>query len=50
MLCDLESELETKKQFKGYKTWLKELSELEEVVKLGMKLGWDYCKNESRFR
>ena len=35
---------------KGGKTWLKELDELEETIKLGLKVGWDYNDTEPKFR
>ena len=35
---------------KGGKTWLKEIDELEETVKLGLSKGWDYGENEAKFR
>jgi DNA topoisomerase-2 len=35
---------------KGGKTWLKELDELEETIKLGLSKGWDYGLTEAKFR
>lgn len=36
--------------FKGGKTWLKELDELEKVISDGIKLGWSYGKDQAKFR
>lgn len=38
------------KYFKGYKTWLKELDELETTISDGIKLGWSYGKDVAKFR
>jgi DNA topoisomerase-2 len=35
---------------KGGKTWIKELNELEDTVKLGLSKGWDYGLTEATFR
>jgi DNA topoisomerase-2 len=35
---------------KGGKTWLRELDDLEETIKLGLEKGWDYGENEAKFR
>lgn len=40
-LKELEDE-DNNKYFKGSGVWLKELDALEETIKLGMTLGWDY--------
>ena len=47
-LKDLNDDIGGK--FKGHKTWLKELSVLEEVVSDGLKLGWDYGKDNVLFK
>lgn len=36
--------------FKGGKTWLRELDELEKVIADGIKLGWSYGKDVAKFR
>jgi hypothetical protein len=36
--------------FKGKKTWLSEINDLEHVIKLGLKLGWSYGKDDAKFR
>ena len=41
---------ESKGDFKGKKTWLKEIDELENVIKLGLKAGWSYGKDNAKFR
>ena len=38
------------KIFKGGKTWLKELDEVEKVIQDGINLGWSYGKDEARYR
>jgi hypothetical protein len=38
------------KYFKGYKTWIKELDELETTISDGIKLGWSYGKDIAKFR
>lgn len=38
------------KIFKGGKTWLKELEELERVITDGISLGWSYGKDVAKFR
>jgi DNA topoisomerase-2 len=47
---DLGENESNKGLFKGGKTWLKELEELEETVKLGLSKGWDYGLTEAKFR
>lgn len=41
---------EKKSIFKGCKTWLKELDELEQIIEEGVKLGWSYGKDHAKFR
>jgi DNA topoisomerase-2 len=41
-LLDLQDDNGEDGSFPGQKTWLSELDELERLVKLGTKLGWDY--------
>ena len=36
--------------FKGSKTWIRELDELEIIIKTGLKLGWSYGKDIAKFR
>ena len=36
--------------FKGGKTWLKELDEVEKVIGEGIDLGWSYGKDVAKFR
>ena len=36
--------------FKGGKTWLKELDEVEKVIGEGIDLGWAYGKDVAKFR
>jgi len=36
--------------FKGGKTWLKELDEVEKVIGEGIELGWAYGKDVAKFR
>lgn len=36
--------------FKGGKTWLKEIDELEKCIQDGLKLGWFYGKDTAKFR
>ena len=47
LLLDID---ETDGSFKGKKTWLTEIDELEKVIKLGLKLGWSYGKDVAKFR
>ena len=47
LLLDVD---ESEGNFKGKKTWLSEIDELENVIKLGMKLGWSYGKDVAKFR
>jgi DNA topoisomerase-2 len=36
--------------FKGCKTWIKELDEVEQTINDGLKLGWAYGKDVAKFR
>ena len=36
--------------FKGGKTWIKELADIESVIDDGIKLGWAYGKDIAKFR
>ena len=38
------------KTFKGQKTWIKELDELEKVIADGIAQGWSYGKDVAKFR
>jgi DNA topoisomerase-2 len=54
-LIDLENKLEnllqdTQDDFKGKKTWLSELAELEKTIHEGIKLGWAYGKDVAKFK
>ena len=53
-LADLEQDLGVDEGTgglpKGGKTWLKELDDLEETIKLGLRVGWDYGENVAKFR
>jgi DNA topoisomerase-2 len=49
-LKDLESDNGTDTIFKGGKTWIKELDEVEKVINAGITLGWAYGNDVARFR
>jgi hypothetical protein len=50
-LLDLQDDNGEDGSFPGQKTWLSELDELERLVKLGTKLGWDYGNDSNiKFR
>jgi DNA topoisomerase-2 len=50
-LLDLQEDNGSDGSFVGQKTWLIELDELEKLVKLGTKLGWDYgSESNIKFR
>lgn len=40
---------ETNGKFKGQKSWLKELEELEKIIDFGLKNGWSYSKAKFKF-
>jgi hypothetical protein len=42
--------LDNDEKFKGKQTWLKELKELENVIKEGIVKGWSYGKDVAKFR
>ena len=42
--------LDNDEKFKGKQTWLKELKELENVIKEGIMKGWSYGKDVAKFR
>jgi DNA topoisomerase-2 len=49
-LKDLQDDDGTTTIFKGGKTWLKELEEVDSIIKMGTKLGWSYGKDVAQFR
>lgn len=49
-LKDLQTDDGTGDIFKGGKTWIKELDELEKIINDGIKLGWAYGKDIAKFR
>ena len=49
-LKDLMSDNGCDSMFKGGKTWIKELNEVESVIDDGIKLGWSYGKDVAKFR
>ncbi len=49
-LKDLLEDNGSGKIFKGGKTWLKELDEVESAIADGIKLGWSYGKETAKFR
>lgn len=49
-LKELELDNGSDGMFKGGKTWIKELDEVEKVINEGITLGWAYGKDVARFR
>ena len=49
-LKELQTDTGSDGLFKGYKTWIKEINEVEKVIDAGMQLGWSYGKDDAKFR
>jgi DNA topoisomerase-2 len=45
----LDDSLTGGSSFKGQKTWLRELDEVEKIIKHGITKGWSYTKNKPKF-
>jgi DNA topoisomerase-2 len=48
-LKDLEDDAGDETFIKGAKTWIKELNELTNIIKLGLEKGWDYGEKLAKF-
>jgi hypothetical protein len=49
-LKELNLDIGGAKSFKGCKSWIKELNEVEKVIEEGISLGWSYGKDIAKFR